>query len=145
MTKCIRHVYSTMCEYDQKGNRKGKSGGVKYESRYKKGAKAPTTTTKGAKAPRRPTEAEMNTLITDLVRKYRQVYDDLYKREVSFSIPTIDKADNFIKEHAHLVERFNRARQDILMSDREVVAFHQAVMRSKDKSKLLAMDRRMAR
>ena len=148
MGKCLRHVYSTMCEYDAKGNRKGtnRPAGVKYESRYKKGAKTSTAKAeKGAKAPRRPTEAEINAAVTGLVRTFRYVYDDLYNREVDFSIPTIDKADMFIKEHTNLVGRFNTARQDILMSDREVVAFHRAVMKSKDKALLLSLDRRMRR
>lgn len=143
MGKCLRHVYSTMCEYDVKGNRKGKSGGVKYESRPKKGAKAPTNTNKGAKAPRRPTEAEINAAVTGLVRTFRNVYADLYDRRVNLALSTIDKADAFIKEHTRLVEKFNKERQDILMSDREVVAFHQAVMKSKDKKLLLSLDRRM--
>ena len=146
MAKCLRHVYSTMCEYDVKGNRKGvnKPAGVKYESRPKKGANAPTATAKkGANAPRRPTEAEITAAVTGLVNSFRNVYADLYDRRVNLALSTVEKADAFIKEHTRLVERFNNARQDILMSDREVVAFHQAVMRSKDKRLLLSLDRRM--
>ena len=147
MAKCLRHVYSTMCEYDEKGNRKGvnRPAGIKYESRPKKGAKAPIATAKkeGANAPRRPTEAEINAAVTGLVKSFRNVYADLYDRRVNLALSTVEKADSFIKGNTRLVERFNNARQDILMSDREVVAFHQAVMRSKDKRLLLSLDRRM--
>lgn len=39
MPTCRKHVYRTMCEQAD-GGRTGRSGGVKYESRYKRG-KAP--------------------------------------------------------------------------------------------------------
>ena len=39
MAACRKHVYKTMCE-QAGGDRKGRSGDVRYESRYKRG-KAP--------------------------------------------------------------------------------------------------------
>lgn len=159
MAKCVRHVYQTMCEYDTKGNRRGKAHGIKYESRPKRGATpstAPTTTPKKVdaneeirKAYARRTEARRlkalsaKAAVKELVEEYRQSYNYLYDRRIDLSLDTIDKADRFIKSHPRLVSMFNSLRQDMMMSDREVVAFHRAVMRSKNKSLLYSLDRRV--
>jgi len=160
MSRCLKHVYKTMCEYDEKGNRKGKAQGIKYESRPKRGATLSKATTKTTarkvdaneeirKAYAKRTEARrqkalsVKAAVKELLEDYRVVDSDLYNRKVDFSLETIEKADRFIKDRPRLVSMFNELRQDMLMSDREVIAFHRAVMRSRHKDLLYSLDRRM--
>jgi len=160
MSRCLKHVYKTMCEYDAKGNRKGKAQGIKYESRPKRGS-APSKATKTTQMKkvdakeeirkayakrteeRRQKAMSVKAAVKDLLEDYRVVYSDLYNRKVDFSLETIEKADRFIKDRPRLVSMFNELRQDMLMSDREVIAFHRAVMRSRHKNLLYSLDRRM--
>ncbi len=149
-----------MCEYDAKGNRKGKAQGIKYESRPKRGS-APSKATKTTQMKkvdakeeirkayakrteeRRQKAMSVKAAVKDLLEEYRTTYSDLYNRREDFSLETIEKADKFIKDRPKLVGMFNTLRQDTLMSDREVVAFHRAVMRSRHKNLLYSLDRRM--
>ena len=150
-----------MCEYDKQGNRKGRSGGVKYDSRPKRGA-TPSKPTKAKGKPkvdiaakeeirkayakraeeRRQRALSVKAAVKELLPIYKSVYTSLYDRRVDFDLTTIEDADRFINTHPRLVGMFNTLRQDILSSDREVIAFKRAVMKSKNKALLFSLDRR---
>ena len=74
------------------------------------------------------TEAQL-IKVKRLLGLFRQKYKFLYDNYIDTSKYTklLDEFDEFIKIHPDVVAEFNKLREDILTSDREVIAFMMAV------------------
>ena len=67
----------------------------------------------------------MNININDFLDKFNENYNFLYinNDNVAGYSDALEYGENFIKEHIDFIQEFNKFRDDILSSDREIVAF----------------------
>lgn len=80
------------------------------------------------------------TLVKTFAKNMESIYARMYDGEIDED-PWVDKGDRLLKTNKRLVAALAVERQDLLTSDREIAAFAYALAHSKDRSKLLAIDK----
>lgn len=80
------------------------------------------------------------TLVKTFAKNMESIYARMYDGEIDED-PWVDKGDRLLETNRRLVAALAVERQDLLTSDREIAAFAYALAHSKDRSKLLAIDK----